>query len=86
MSRLQNAADVAALAGAQTLVKTEDFNNYLVISLAPNKVPEDFDDYKDAFSNIGNNGDLRNYHKIEDIAATLKKSRAVVEQYTRKNL
>ncbi|MBE8952377.1 MAG: pilus assembly protein [Quinella sp. 1Q7] len=86
VSRLQNAADAAALAGAQTLVKTEDFNNYLVISLAPNKVLEDFDDYKDAFSNIGTNGDLRNYHKIEDIADTLKEGRAVVEQYTRENL
>ncbi len=86
VSRLQNAADAAALAGAQTLVKTEDFNNYLVISLAPNKVPEDFDDYKDAFSNIGNNGDLRNYHKIDDIKDTLKEGRAVVEQYTRENL
>ncbi len=86
VSRLQNAADAAALAGAQTLVKTEDFNNYLVISLAPNKVPEDFDDYKDAFSNIGTNGDLRNYHRIDDIAETLKEGRAVVERYTRENL
>ena len=47
VSRLQNAADAAALAGAQALVKTEDFNNYLVVSLAPNQLPVDFRDYKD---------------------------------------
>ena len=50
------------------------------------KLPEDFADYKDAFSNIGTNGDLRNYHRIDEIADTLKEGRAVVEQYTRENL
>ena len=90
VSRLQNAADAAALAGAQTLVKQDDFNNYLVIALAPNKLPADFDDYADVFSNtFGNaaaNGKLSHYHKSDEIAEALKAGRAVAEEYTRKNL
>ncbi len=91
VSRLQNAADAAALAGASALVKEEDFNNYLVIALAPNKLPADFDDYADVFKNTFDastiaNGKLSNYHKIDDIKETLKKGRDSAEEYTRKNL
>lgn len=42
VSRLQNAADAAALAGAQALVEKDDFKNYYVASLASNKLPDDF--------------------------------------------
>ena len=46
VSRLQNAADAAALAGAQALVqKDKDFENYYIVSLDSNVLPEDFDDY-----------------------------------------
>ncbi len=91
VSRLQNAADAAALAGAQTLVKQDDFNNYLVIALAPNKLPADFDHYANVFDNAfkenaSATGRLYNYHKIEDIEDTLKEGRKTVEEYTRKNL
>ena len=87
VSRLQNAADAAALAGAQTLVKEEDFNNYIVMSLASNELPEDFDDYKNAFTNaIGNSGNLRNYKKIEEVKDSLDAGREAAEEYTRKNL
>ncbi|MBQ6005465.1 MAG: Tad domain-containing protein [Selenomonadaceae bacterium] len=52
VSRLQNAADAAALAGAQALVKRDnDFQDYYIVSLDSNVVPEDFDDYESVFSN-----------------------------------
>lgn len=91
VSRLQNAADAAALAGAQALVKQDDFNNYLVISMASNKLPADFDDYKDAYTNTFDSstiasGKLYNYKHIEDIADALKEGRKSAEEYTRKNL
>ena len=87
VSRLQNAADAAALAGAQTLVKEEDFNNYIVMSLASNELPEDFDDYKNAFTNaIGKSGTLRNYKEIEEVKDSLDAGREAAEEYTRKNL
>ena len=91
VSRLQNAADAAALAGAQTLVKQEDFNNYLVISLASNELPADFDDYGDVFSNTFDSsasasGVLYNYKTLDEVKPALRAGRAVAEAYTRKNL
>ena len=53
VSRLQNAADAAALAGANALVNVEDsaFENYYVVSLANNNLPQDFDKYENIFTN-----------------------------------
>ena len=90
VSRLQNAADAAALAGAHALVKEEDFNNYLVISLASNELPVDFYDYKDVFdktfSSTTSDGTLFNYKRIDEIKDALKIGRDSAEEYVRKNL
>lgn len=87
VSRLQNAADAAALAGAQTLVKQEDFNNYIVMSLASNALPADFDDYEDVFKNtFDGTGVLHNYKSIDEVKDAFNKGRIAVETYTRKNL
>lgn len=91
VSRLQNAADAAALAGAKTLVQQSDFNNYLVVSLASNQLPTDFDDYEKAYSNTFDSttiatGVLNNYKKIGEVTSSLEESRKVAEEYVRKNL
>lgn len=86
VSRLQNAADAAALAGAQALVEKEyAFEDYYVVSLASNALPEDFDDYENVFDNTFK-GKLYNYKEKDDIADTLKNGRTYAEEYTRKNL
>ena len=91
VSRLQNAADSAALAGAHALVAEEDFEKYYVVSLASNDLPADFDDYQDVFKNTFDsstiaNGKLYNYKPINEIKDSLKKARLQAEEYTRKNL
>ena len=91
VSRLQNAADAAALAGAQALVKQDDFNKYLVVSLSSNELPADFDDYEDVYKNTfdsttSKTGVLHNYRNIEDVEDALKVGRNFVEEYARKNL
>ena len=69
VSRLQNAADAAVLAGAQALVKDDGvFEKYFVVSLANNNLPADFDDYKDVYRNTFDSktsaaGKLLNYQK-----------------------
>ena len=52
VSRLQNAADAAALAGANSLVKGEQtpFADYFVSRLSENRLPDDFESYADAYS------------------------------------
>ena len=95
VSRLQNAADAAALAGAQTIVKGESeetgtiFSDYYVVRLSSNRLPDDFDDYEDVYKNtFGDNetGTRLNYKKIDELQDTLQKGQAVAEEYTRKNL
>ena len=89
VSRLQNAADAAVLAGAQALVREGNaFENYYVVSLSSNKLPDDFADYKDVFSNTFDSntsagGKLYNYKKSEDLEETLNAGRYLVEQYKR---
>ena len=92
VSRLQNAADAAILAGSHGLVaKGNAFENYYVVSLANNSLPADFDDYKDVFKNTFDSttiktGKLGNYKSDEELTDTLKDGRDLAEQYARKNL
>ena len=92
VSRLQNAADAAALAGANALVNVEDgaFDNYYVVSLANNNLPKDFEDYENIFDNKTNSiytlGTLKNYKTKEEIHDTMMHGRNNVEKYTKKNL
>lgn len=51
VSRLQNAADAAALAGAQALVKDgKAFEDYYPVALVSNKLPAGFDNYEKIFT------------------------------------
>jgi len=92
VSRLQNAADAAALAGANALVNVEDgaFDNYYVVSLTNNNLPKDFEDYENIFDNKTNSiytlGTLKNYKTKEEIHDTMMHGRNNVEKYTKKNL
>ena len=94
VSRLQNAADAAALAGAQALIKDNKvFEDYYIVALASNQVPSDFDDYEDVFDNTFDattraTGELKNYKRKddEDLNETLKDGRVLAEEYARKNL
>ena len=89
VSRLQNAADAAALAGAQALVKNKAFDNYYLVQLASNELPADFDNYEKVYSNtFGTNksGKLYNYKTEDEVEETLKDGRDLAEEYTRKNL
>lgn len=63
------------------------------MSLAGNKLPDDFDDYEDVFKNTFDNstianGELKNYKKSDDdgLKETLQEGRVLAEEYTRKNL
>ena len=82
VSRLQNAADAAVLAGAQALVeKNSAFENYYVVSLATNDIPKDFDDYKNVSTSS------TNYQPTtEKFKKTLKAGRDQAEKYARVNL
>ena len=82
VSRLQNAADAAVLAGAQALVeKNNSFENYYVVSLATNDIPKDFDDYKNVSTSS------TNYQPTtEKFKKTLKAGRDQAEKYARVNL
>ena len=85
VSRLQNAADAAALAGAQALVrKNHAFADYYVVSLASNALPENFEDYENAFNH--NFGTLNNYKTQDEVKGTFIAGRDLVEEYIRKNL
>ena len=87
VSRLQNAADAAALAGAQALIKKDNaFENYHLVQLTSNQLPEDFDDYEKI--NNYNLGNLSKYKTLEDtnLKNTLRAGRADAENYLRKNL
>lgn len=88
VSRLQNAADAAALAGANALVEENAaFSDYYVFSLASNELPADFDDYKNIFTSDKYKFGVRNYYKTtDDIEKPLYDGRDAVEEYTRKNL
>ena len=92
VSRLQNAADAAALAGAQALVKRDnDFQDYYIVSLDSNVVPDDFDDYENVFSTTFDgttiaNGELDNYKTEDEVKGTLTDGRVLAEEYARKNL
>ncbi len=90
VSRLQNATDAAALAGAQALVhENAAFADYFPSSLVSNKLPEDFDHYENVFKNTAINGVNRElaYYKTDDqTKGTLLDGRDVVEAYMRKNL
>ena len=90
VSRLQNAADAAALAGAQALIKKNAvFDNYYLVQLASNQLPADFDTYSKVFDNTfepGVNGILLNYKSEVDAKETLVESQVLAEQYTRINL
>ena len=52
VSRLQNAADAAALAGAQALVKSGNkiFSDYYVVALTSDNLPADFETYENILS------------------------------------
>ena len=90
VSRLQNAVDAAALAGAQALVKKDNvFDNYYLVQLASNQLPADFDTYSNVFTNtFGSNGNgIRlNYFSEDDAKDTLLESQVLAEKYTRINL
>ena len=90
VSRLQNAADAAALAGAQALVKEDAaFDNYYVVQLASNQLPSDFDTYAKVFKNTfesGVDGLLLNYWTEDEAKETLLAGRTLAEQYARLNL
>ena len=85
VSRLQNAADAAARAGAISIVEDETlyFSNYFTNLLAKNDLPTDFDDYENATKLFG---ELKNYHSAETIKDLLLRSRNSAENYTRINL
>ena len=87
VSRLQNAADAAALAGAQAINENSQdaFGiQYYGKSLVSNKLPEDFDHYENVFNH--GFGELNNYKPVDDIKEFLLEGRNHVEEYTRKNL
>ncbi len=92
VSRLQNAADAAALAGARAIQdNSEDALGiqYYVDSLAGNNLPQDFDDYEKI--NSQNFGTLVNYRNVNDPNDTrgrdlLMHGRNNVEEYMHKNL
>ena len=90
VSRLQNAADAAALAGAQALIKTDDdFKNYYVAHLVSNYVPENYGNYEEVYKNTfenENTGKLSNYRTAEEVKDNLKAGRDSAEEYVRKNL
>ena len=90
VSRLQNAADAAALAGARALVaKDRDFNNYYVVRLVSNYLPENYynyeDVYKNTFGNV-NTGKLNYFKTADEVKDTLRAGRDSAEEYVRKNL
>ena len=89
VSRLQNAADAAALAGAKSLVQKRDtpFADYFVSQLSENRLPDDFENYADAYSHKF--GTLTKYYSVkddEDVKLKLIAGRDTVEEYMRKNL
>ncbi len=90
VSRLQNAADAAALAGARALVKeNRAFENYYPVQLASNQLPADFDNYENVYKNTFGavtTGTLYSYKTLEKVADTLKEGRDLAEEYVRKNL
>lgn len=98
VSRLQHAADAAALAGAQALVKSDAaFQNYYIVALASNQVPKDFHNYEDVYDKTFENnvpGVLKYYSKIDttknieddSLRKTLRDGRVLAEDYARKNL
>lgn len=84
VSRLQHAADAAALAGARALVAEDrDFNNYYVVRLVSNYLPENYYNYEDVYKNtFGNNvttGKLNYFKKADEVKDTLKEGRALAE-------
>ena len=85
VSRLQNAADAAALAGAGTICygSSAAFEDYYPVRLAKDKLPgkEDFDSYKTVTDK-----NLRKYKLYDEVKPTLQKGSAAVEKYTRLNL
>lgn len=92
VSRLQNAADAAALAGAQALVKSDaTFQNYYIVALASNQLPSDFANYEKVYEKTfegKNTGVLKNYKENDDekLKETLRDGRVLAEEYARKNL
>ena len=69
------------------------FSDYYIVSLADNKLPDDFDDYEEVYTNTFDssniaNGELKNYKKSDDngLTETLNDGRVLAEEYTRKNL
>lgn len=86
VSRLQNAADAAARAGAISIVDDESnaFENYFSYLLAKNDLPADFDDYENIDQK--NFGTLIHYYDKTRINDLLLRSRNSAENYTRLNL
>ncbi|MBE8955453.1 MAG: hypothetical protein SR2Q5_07320 [Quinella sp. 2Q5] len=87
VSRLQNAADAAALAGAHALAdrSREAFGElYYVVALKNNDIPDYWDDYENVFKH--NFGTLQNYKEVAAINNELMYGRDTVEEYVRKNL
>lgn len=86
VSRLQNAADAAALAGAQALVKNDKaFEDYYIVALASNKLPAGFDTYEKIFT-TDLYGSPAKYKTESAVKETLLDGRHLVEEYARKNL
>lgn len=83
VSRLQNAADAAVLAGAQAVAKGID-NQYYVTMLTSNVLPEDKLEYEKIHDQ--NLGTLLNHKDKATIIAAMKQGRIVAEKYTRENL
>lgn len=86
VSRLQNAADAAARAGAISIVEDESnaFENYFSYLLAKNDLPADFEDYENIDKK--NFGTLIHYYDKTRINDLLLRSRNSAENYTRLNL
>lgn len=87
VSRLQNAADAAALAGAKVIERASGNRNiYFSNGLSKNELPADILDYKKISSY--NLGQLRKYEeKLPGFnSEAFKNSRIVAENYTRRNL
>ena len=86
VSRLQNAADAAALAGAQALVKDGNaFEDYYPVALVSNKLPVGFDTYENIFI-TDLYGSPTKYKTEDSVTETLLDGRHLVEEYARKNL
>lgn len=83
VSRLQNAADAAALAGAQAVAEGID-NQYYVTMLTSNVIPDDKIEYEKIHDQ--NLGTLLNHKDKNAIIAAMKQGRIVAEKYTRENL